>query len=107
MRLVKRDAGCVERQADGFLGNHDGGRPQQAVAQFVAFAKLLDDVAFGHVRGFLLRNGFMQVRVERLAGGVHFFQAGVGQRGFQLLLNHRNAGGQRWRSEVGGRRSDF
>ena len=34
----------------------------------------------------------MQVRVERLAGGVNFLEAGLGERGLELLLDHHDAG---------------
>ena len=83
-------SGCGGRRR--FFGDNDRGRAQQTVAQFIAFADLLDDLAFGHVGGFLLRNGLVQCRVKRFAAGVHFFEAGFGEDAFELLLNHRDAG---------------
>ena len=46
------------------FGDDDSGGTQQSFAQLVALAKLLDDVAFWNVGGFLLRNRFVQRRVK-------------------------------------------
>ena len=52
-------------------------------------------MAFRRIGSFLLGHGFVPVGVERLAGGVNFFQPGLGERGLELLLDHRDAGLER------------
>ena len=54
--------------------------------------------AFGRFGGLLLRNRFVQVRVKRLAHGVHFLDARVSQQALELLIDHVDAGVQRFRA---------
>lgn len=77
------------------LGDDDGGGAQQAVAELVAHAELLEHVALGHVGGLLMGDGFLPVGVEGFAGGVEFFEAGFEERGFELAVNHAHAGLER------------
>src|ERR1051325_8702514 len=77
------------------FGHDHGSRTEEAVAQLVAFAELLDDLAFRCFGGFFLRHGLMPVGIERPARGVDLLEPGVGQSGFQLLMNHRHAVTQR------------
>ena len=78
-------------QAAGLLGDDDAGRPQKTLAQFVAFAELLDDLALGDIRRFLLGNGLVEIGVEGLADGVDLLQAGFREGVLELLLNHVDA----------------
>ncbi len=80
------------RSGGGFFGDDDGGGAEKAVAEAVAFAELLEDVAFGDVGGLGLGDGFVEVGVEGFAGGVDFFEAGVGDGGLELAVDHVDAG---------------
>ena len=97
--MTERAWRSVFRWGARFFGHRrfrddDRGGPQQATPQSIPLAELLDDLAFRHVGGLLLRNGFVQMGIERLALRVHFLQTGLGQRGFELLVDHRDAGVQ-------------
>ena len=58
---------------------------------------MAEDLAFGDFSGFLLRNGFVQARVKKLAGGVHFFEPRFLEHLLEQLVNHADARLQRVR----------
>src|SRR5579862_8981547 len=64
--------GSVRRAA---LGDDDVRGPEQPVLQLVPLAQLAQHRSLRLVRAFLLRDGFVQIRVERLARGVDGFDA--------------------------------
>jgi len=82
--------GCGGRRR--FFGDNDRRRSQQAVTQFVTFANLLDDLPFGRVVGFQLRNGLVSIGSNGLP--LHQFLQDQPRREnpFELLLNHGDAG---------------
>ena len=73
------------------VGRHDDRRrAQQALAQLVAFAKLLKHRSLGHGGALLLGNRLMHVRIEGLAASLHFLDARLGEHTPELRLNHCN-----------------
>ena len=62
----RADAWLRELQS-GCFGDDYRGRAEQAFAQFVAFAQLLQHVALGDLARLLLRHRFVQVRIKRPA----------------------------------------
>jgi hypothetical protein len=53
---------------------------------------LLDYLAFGQFRGFLLGDRLVKIWVKSFASGVDFFQTRFGHSALELLLDHSNAG---------------
>ena len=72
--------------------HHDARGPKKPILQPIAAARLADDDALGELFARLMRDRFVQVRIELLAGRVDRLESVFGQKIHQLFQDHAHAG---------------